>query len=259
MSSRRRPKGDGSSSSKKSMAPDPSMISKTKFAPVRRLPYEPRAEIPDEEEVTGGPRVEPLNVGRAPVPAAVARSTGFRDRMALTGSLADAAKESGYKGALRRLTASAKQSYNDEFAKDNTKSAIPQLGDMILDEQSLRKIFISMDVNRNESLDPAEIKHLLAQLGHNLTDHEADNMISICDTRGDGAVTFEDFLAVFINPAEALRSIDLDRIHMSKGKAEVDLMGSKPRPRPTSAVSARSSQAGDGDSDGSGSSLDTRR
>mmetsp|Transcript_6474 Transcript_6474/g.14161 ORF Transcript_6474/g.14161 Transcript_6474/m.14161 type:complete len:226 (+) Transcript_6474:186-863(+) len=101
-------------------------------------------------------------------------------------------------------------------------------GSVVLEESMLRKVFAQLDIDNNDRISAAELKHLFAQLGMTPSDAEIDGMIYLCDRDGEGQVSFENFLSVFHQPAEALRAIDLQELQeILQGDSEDDDSGSE--------------------------------
>lgn len=73
----------------------------------------------------------------------------------------------------------------------------------------LRRAFNVFDLNSNDFIDAAELRHIFAQIGEMPSDNEISAMILLCDPRGDGTVNFDDFLNVFSNPADSLRNANI--------------------------------------------------
>merc|ERR1712113_1220421 len=90
--------------------------------------------------------------------------------------------------------------------------AAPAVGSVSLDERKVRKAFVCFDLDKNDVVGAKELRHIFNQLGETPLDAEIDGMIRLCDVNGAGQVAFEDFLAVFSNPAESLRSADVEAL-----------------------------------------------
>lgn len=76
-------------------------------------------------------------------------------------------------------------------------------------EKEIRQAFNTYDLDGNDFIDAAELRHIFAQIGEMPSDAEISAMILLCDPRGDGTVNFDDFLNVFSNPAESLRNANI--------------------------------------------------
>jgi serine/threonine-protein phosphatase 2B regulatory subunit len=60
-------------------------------------------------------------------------------------------------------------------------------------DKEIREAFISFDLDKNEFVGAAELRHVLVNIGENVTDEEVDEMIRMCDKDGDGQVSFDEF------------------------------------------------------------------
>lgn len=89
-------------------------------------------------------------------------------------------------------------------------------------DQELRQAFGVFDLNGNDYIDAAELRHIFAQIGEMPTDNEISAMILLCDPRGEGTVNFDDFLNVFANPADALRNANIKGIKHLLPRKKID-------------------------------------
>jgi hypothetical protein len=60
-------------------------------------------------------------------------------------------------------------------------------------DREIREAFQSFDLDRNNFVGAAEIRHVLVNIGENVTDEEVDEMIRMCDKDGDGQVSYDEF------------------------------------------------------------------
>jgi Ca2+-binding EF-hand superfamily protein len=60
-------------------------------------------------------------------------------------------------------------------------------------DKEIRDAFTSFDLDKNDFVGAAEIRHVLVNIGENVTDEEIDEMIRMCDRDGDGQVSFDEF------------------------------------------------------------------
>ncbi|KAF4320248.1 hypothetical protein BBO99_00005818 [Phytophthora kernoviae] len=67
-------------------------------------------------------------------------------------------------------------------------------------EEELVGAFRFLDVDKNSFIGAAELRHLLICMGELITDAEVDEMIRLCDTDGDGQVSFDEFRRMAIHP-----------------------------------------------------------
>ncbi|ETP34389.1 hypothetical protein F442_17312 [Phytophthora nicotianae P10297] len=67
-------------------------------------------------------------------------------------------------------------------------------------EEELLGAFRFMDIDKNSFIGAAELRHLLICMGELITDAEVDEMVRLCDTDGDGQVSFDEFRRMAIHP-----------------------------------------------------------
>lgn len=60
-------------------------------------------------------------------------------------------------------------------------------------DKEIQEAFQSFDLDHNEFVGAAELRHVLVNIGENVTDEEVDEMIRMCDKDGDGQVSYEEF------------------------------------------------------------------
>ena len=60
-------------------------------------------------------------------------------------------------------------------------------------DKEVRDAFTSLDLDQNDYVGAAELTHVLVNIGENVTDEEVDEMIRMCDTDGDGQVSYSEF------------------------------------------------------------------
>lgn len=63
-------------------------------------------------------------------------------------------------------------------------------------DAEIKEAFISFDLDKNSFIGAAEIRHVLVNIGENVTDDEVDEMIRMVDGDGDGQVSFAEFYAM---------------------------------------------------------------
>lgn len=63
-------------------------------------------------------------------------------------------------------------------------------------DTEIREAFVSFDLDKNNFIGAAEIRHVLVNIGENVTDDEVDEMIRMVDRDGDGQVSFDEFYAM---------------------------------------------------------------
>jgi len=164
--------------------------------------------VPPAEDETITHHAEPLMNRPAHLPRDLCRSRGVREQDMLDDTLREAAESSGYKTATTALRADARAKADKKWREEH-ETTPPEVGSVSFDENMLRKAFVAFDLDKNDMVGAKELKHLFAQLGETPTNGEIDGMIALCDNRGEGQVSFEDFLSIFSNPAESLRAANI--------------------------------------------------
>lgn len=191
-----------------------------------------------------GERTEHVDSRRGHVSATLRQRLGPSAELTLTQPLQAAASRSGHRRAVKKIT-EAHETREDKQAIEDKKPKPPPIGSLVLDDAMLRRAFNQFDLDKNEVVGVKELKHLFAQLGDSPKDSELDGMIQLCDVRGDGAVQFEDFLAIFGSPSESLRGVDVEALQAtvfgveeeepesseSEGSEEESTSGSSLEPR----------------------------
>ena len=61
-------------------------------------------------------------------------------------------------------------------------------------EEEIRETFRAFDKDGNGIVTPAELKHVLQNLGEKLSDEEIDEIINESDVDGDGTINYEEFV-----------------------------------------------------------------
>ncbi|RLN98821.1 hypothetical protein BBJ28_00001423 [Nothophytophthora sp. Chile5] len=67
-------------------------------------------------------------------------------------------------------------------------------------EEELVGAFRFLDLDKNSFIGAAELRHLLICMGELVTDAEVDEMVRLCDTDGDGQVSFDEFRRMAVHP-----------------------------------------------------------
>lgn len=60
-------------------------------------------------------------------------------------------------------------------------------------DAEIKEAFVAFDLDRNQFVGAAEIRHILLNIGEAATDEEVDEMIRMIDRDGDGQVSFDEF------------------------------------------------------------------
>jgi hypothetical protein len=74
------------------------------------------------------------------------------------------------------------------------------------DDESIIEAFRVFDRDGNGFISPAELRHVMTNLGEALTDEEIDDMIRAADIDGDGQVNFEEFRIMMTGARPSPRS-----------------------------------------------------
>lgn len=67
-------------------------------------------------------------------------------------------------------------------------------------DEEIKEAFATFDLDHNRFVGAAEIAHILKLIGEEVTDEEIDEMIRMCDSDGDGQVTFDEFYKMMTTP-----------------------------------------------------------
>ncbi|GFQ04168.1 calmodulin [Phtheirospermum japonicum] len=65
-------------------------------------------------------------------------------------------------------------------------------------EEELKEAFRVFDKDQNGFISVAELRHVMTNLGENLTDEEVDEMICEADVDDDGQINYEEFVKVMM-------------------------------------------------------------
>jgi len=60
--------------------------------------------------------------------------------------------------------------------------------------EEMREAFLVFDQDKSGSVSASELKHVMNNLGEQVTDQEVEDMIIAADADGDGQLSFDDFL-----------------------------------------------------------------
>eukprot|EP00927_Polykrikos_kofoidii_P051641 TRINITY_DN45435_c0_g1_i1.p1 TRINITY_DN45435_c0_g1~~TRINITY_DN45435_c0_g1_i1.p1 ORF type:complete len:237 (+),score=61.55 TRINITY_DN45435_c0_g1_i1:95-805(+) len=188
---------------------------KTKGLPVTQtvLRAEDVAEMPPQNNTQFGP-----------VPKCMANTQVAKDTLpeTYTEELRYTANIAGREDAGKLLRTVSRKL--DKKLKDERPEEAPAPGSVVLEDFMIRKAFSVFDLEKRTAIGAAELRHLFAQLGEMPTDRELNAMIFMCDPRGEGAVSYEDFAAMFQNPADNLRGVNREELRaiLSGDKKEGD-------------------------------------
>jgi serine/threonine-protein phosphatase 2B regulatory subunit len=86
-------------------------------------------------------------------------------------------------------------------------------------EEEIKQAFDTFDLDKNRFVGVAEIGHILSIIGEEATDEEIDEMIRMCDSDGDGQVTFDEFYKMMMQPPPPLPPPIPEKIQKSRKKS----------------------------------------
>jgi serine/threonine-protein phosphatase 2B regulatory subunit len=66
-------------------------------------------------------------------------------------------------------------------------------------DEEIWEAFVAFDLDKNNFVGAAEIRHVLINIGETVTDEEVDEMIRMVDKDGDGQVAFDEFYEMVTN------------------------------------------------------------
>ncbi|CAE8604381.1 unnamed protein product [Polarella glacialis] len=84
-------------------------------------------------------------------------------------------------------------------------------------DDEIKEAFQTFDLDSNRFVGAAEIAHILKIIGEEVTDEEIDEMIRMCDSDGDGQVTFDEFYKMMTTPPPPLPPAAVQRKAKTKG------------------------------------------
>jgi len=84
------------------------------------------------------------------------------------------------------------------------KTLVPGLEHRQFSDEEIKQAFDTFDLDKNRFVGAMEIRHILEIVGEEATDEEIDEMIRMCDTDGDGQVTYDEFYKLMTTPPPPL-------------------------------------------------------
>jgi hypothetical protein len=84
-------------------------------------------------------------------------------------------------------------------------------------DQEIEDAFAFIDLDRNRFLGAAELRHILICMGELITDEEVDEMIRMCDTDGDGQVSYDEFYQMVVHPDPGSADFDPAKLAAESG------------------------------------------
>jgi Ca2+-binding EF-hand superfamily protein len=91
-------------------------------------------------------------------------------------------------------------------------------------EEEVLGAFKFIDLDKNSFIGAAELRHLLICMGELITDEEVDEMVRLCDTDGDGQVSFDEFRRMVIHPDPSSPEFALAKTEESETAVDVQLV-----------------------------------
>lgn len=147
----------------------------------------------------------------------------------------DEVGEASGKNALARSLTQGNNGNNQVVSLD--ASAMRDPSGKFTDEEIL-EAFKAFDLDHNNFVGAAEIRHVLINIGEQVTDEEVDEMIRMVDTDGDGQVSFAEFYAMVTGGKNVPSGLGLE----ARGGAAGGKSGAAPPPSGQNVVQARSTK-----------------
>eukprot|EP00441_Pelagodinium_beii_P025346 CAMPEP_0197658704 /NCGR_PEP_ID=MMETSP1338-20131121/45395_1 /TAXON_ID=43686 ORGANISM="Pelagodinium beii, Strain RCC1491" /NCGR_SAMPLE_ID=MMETSP1338 /ASSEMBLY_ACC=CAM_ASM_000754 /LENGTH=242 /DNA_ID=CAMNT_0043235337 /DNA_START=57 /DNA_END=785 /DNA_ORIENTATION=- len=179
------------------------------FGTAVRPPDLPRPRPEEDEEVMHSAEV--LDVDPAFLPELPRKNLGLPMAPKLPPALQEAVEAAGDRKSRARIKRAVNAEQEKEYIQQ-TQHSYPAIGSVQLDEQMLRRVFQKMDLDANEQVTARILKHFFHQMGEMVDSAEIDAMIAMVDAKECGAASYEDFAAIFSNPAEALRTVNVQAV-----------------------------------------------
>lgn len=84
-------------------------------------------------------------------------------------------------------------------------------------EEEVKIAFDTYDLDKNKFVGASELRYCLGLIGEKATDEEIDEMVRMCDTDGDGQVTFNEFRKMIMAPQTEAEPQPRGEIRQTRG------------------------------------------
>jgi serine/threonine-protein phosphatase 2B regulatory subunit len=105
-------------------------------------------------------------------------------------------------------------------------------------DDEILEAFKAFDLDKNNYVGAAEIRHVLINIGEQVTDEEVDEMIRMVDSDGDGQVSWEEFYAMVTGGKKPPPGLGIE----TKGGAAAGKSSAPPPPTGQNVVQARNAK-----------------
>jgi len=119
----------------------------------------------------------------------------------------------------------------------NMNDAVRDPAGKFTDDEIL-EAFKAFDLDKNNFVGAAEIRHVLINIGEQVTDEEVDEMIRMVDSDGDGQVSWDEFYSMVTGGKKAPAGLGIE----AKGGAAGAKSGAPPPPTGQNVVQARNAK-----------------
>mmetsp|Transcript_51109 Transcript_51109/g.91791 ORF Transcript_51109/g.91791 Transcript_51109/m.91791 type:complete len:361 (+) Transcript_51109:56-1138(+) len=107
-------------------------------------------------------------------------------------------------GFKRAADAPGFMAMEPQKAQGISETLEPGLEHRPFSDDEIKEAFNTFDLDNNRFVGAAEITHILKLIGEDVTANEIDEMIRMCDSDGDGQVTFDEFFKMMTTPPAPL-------------------------------------------------------
>lgn len=105
-------------------------------------------------------------------------------------------------------------------------------------DEEILEAFKAFDLDKNNFVGAAEIRHVLINIGEQVTDEEVDEMIRMVDSDGDGQVSWEEFYSMVTGGKKAPPGLGME----ARGGAAAGRSSAPPPPTGQNVVQARNAK-----------------